>query len=39
MLVINMWTNIWRLIRSHAAGETKLGEKEWYFFYQKDRKY
>ena len=30
MLVIDMWTNIWRLIGSHAAGEAKIGEKEWY---------
>jgi len=24
---------------SHAADEAKWGEKEWYFFYQKDHKY
>jgi hypothetical protein len=23
----------------HDAGKAKMGEKEWYFFYQKDRKY
>ena len=39
MLVINMWTNICCLIHSHAIEEAKIGEKEWYFFYQKDRKY
>ena len=39
MLVIEKWTDIWHLIRMHAVGEEKMGEKEWYFFYQKDRKY
>jgi hypothetical protein len=39
MLVINMWTNIWFLIRLDAAGKAKMGNKEWYFFYQKGRKY
>ena len=23
----------------HGAGKAKMGENEWYFFYQKDRKY
>lgn len=39
MLVIEMWSNMWCLIQSHAAGEAKMTEKEWYFFYKKDRKY
>jgi len=27
------------LLDSHAAEEAKWGEKDWYFFFQKDRKY
>lgn len=34
----SLWVVNWAL-ELHGIGKAKIGEKEWYFFYQKDRKY